>query len=61
MKNTQDFVDQVKSIRLEEGECITSYDVKTLFTWFPMDPAISIVSHKLEQDTQLQLMTYNIL
>ena len=32
IKNTQDFEEQVESIRLEYAEYITSYDVKTLFT-----------------------------
>ena len=51
IKNTQVFVEQVKSIRLEEGECFISYYVKALFTSIPVDPAISIIKHKLQQDT----------
>ena len=44
---------QVKSIRLGEGECITSYDVKALFTSVPVNPAISKTRHKLKQDKNL--------
>ena len=57
IKNIQDFVDQVKSIRIWEEECITSYDIKALFTSVPVDPAIPIMRHKLEQDMQLHLGT----
>ena len=52
IRHIQTFVDQYKPIRLEEGECITSCDVKVLFTSMPADPAISIIKHKLQQDTQ---------
>ena len=51
IRKTQAFVDQVKSVRLDEGECITSYDVKALFTSVPVKPAISIIKCKLKQDT----------
>ena len=54
IRNTQDFV---KSIRLIEGENITSYDVKALFISVLVDPVISIFRHKLEQDTKLHLRT----
>ena len=52
IRNTQHLVDQVKHIRLEEGGCITAYDVKALFTSVPVDPAISISKYSLLQDTQ---------
>ena len=29
--NTKDFVDQIKEVKLEPGECITSYDVKHFY------------------------------
>ena len=57
IRNTQAFVDQVNTIRLEEGEYISSYGVKTLFTSVPVDPAISIIKHKLEQVMQLHHRT----
>ena len=57
IRNIQDFVDQVKSIRLGEGECITSCDVKALVTSFPVYTAITFIRHKLEQGTQLHLRT----
>ena len=57
IKNTQQFVDYIQSIKLEPGEVITSYDVKPLFTPVPDDPAISIVQQKLQQDPLLSQRT----
>ena len=53
MRNTQNFVDHIQSIRLEEGECIISYDVKALFTSVWVDPSISFIKQKLQKDSQL--------
>ena len=33
--STQDFVEQVRHIKLEPGECLSSYDVSALFTSVP--------------------------
>ena len=35
--STQDFVEQAKHIKLEPGECLSSYDVSALFTSVPID------------------------
>ena len=48
IKNMKDFVQKVKSIKLEEGECMTSYDVKALFKSMPVDPTINIIRNRLE-------------
>ena len=53
IRNTKHFVDYKKCIRLKQGECISSYDVKTLFTYVPVYPAILFIKHKLQQDSQL--------
>ena len=53
MQNMQDFVKQIKNIRVGEGECIPFYDVKALFTSVPVDPAITITKNKLKQDSDL--------
>ena len=58
IRNTQDSVDQIKSIILGEEKCITSYDVKDLFTSVPVDHAIPIIRLKLGQDMQLYLRTH---
>ena len=44
IKNTGDFVQQVRGIKLQPTECITSYDVSALFTSVPIESAITIIS-----------------
>ena len=57
IKNTGDFVQQMKWITLQANECIPSYDVSALFTSVPIDPAINIIKRRLELDQELQLRT----
>ena len=55
--STQDFVEQVKLIKLEPGECLSSYDVSALFTSVPIDPALNIIKDLLDKDTTLKERT----
>ena len=55
--NTQDFIQQIKDIKLEEDQCIMSYDVKALFTSVTIHPTISIITKLLEEDQELQQRT----
>ena len=55
--NTEDFVQQLKGITLKANEDIVSYDVSTLFTLVPIDPAIDIIRKKLELDSELHSRT----
>ena len=57
IRNTHDFVYLVKAIRLEEEESIKFYDVRTLFTLVTVDPPISLIRYRLEQDIQLHCRT----
>ena len=57
IKNTGDFVQQVRGITLKPTECITSYDVSALFTSVPIESAITITRKKLEMDQELHLRT----
>ena len=57
IKNTGDFVQQVKGITLQPGECITSYDVSAMFTSVPIEPVINIIRRKLELDKELHTRT----
>ena len=63
--NSKEFADDIKKIKLEEGECIMSYDVAALFTSISVKPAIEVVKKKLEQDKELHqrttMSTQNIL
>ena len=55
--NSKEFADDIKKIKLEEGECIISYDVAALFTSIPVKSALEVVKKKLEQDTELHQRT----
>ena len=45
--STQDFVEQARHMKLEPGECLSSYDVSALFTSVPIDPALNIIKDLL--------------
>ena len=57
VNNSQQFVEEMKEMKLENGECITSYDVIALFTSIPIPSALEVMKKKLEQDTELQKRT----
>ena len=50
---TKQFADEIRKIKLEEEECITSYDVTALFTSIPVASSLEIMRSKLEQDAHL--------
>ena len=52
--NTQDFIEQIKDIKLKEDQCMMSYDVKALFTSVPIQPALNTIQNLLEEDKDLQ-------
>ena len=57
IKNSQDFVNKMKDIGIEEGETIISYDVSALFTCVPPDEAVNVVREFLVNDTTLNERT----
>ena len=57
LKNTQHFVQQIHTKRLELGAVMTSFDVKALFTSVPVDPSVQIVQQNLAQDPTLPQRT----
>ena len=57
VNNSMEFSDDIKMIKLEEGECIISYDVSALFTSIPVKSALEVTKKKLEQDTELHQRT----
>ena len=57
IKNTEDFIQQMKEVKLQADDIITSYDVSALFTSVPIEAAIRIIQRKLELDQQLHLRT----
>ena len=52
--NTQDFIQQIKDIKLQKDQCMVSFDVKALFTSVPIKPAINTIKKLLEGDPELQ-------
>ena len=52
----QDFIEQIKDIKLEEDQCMMSYDVKALFTSVPIQPALNAIK-KLLEDKELHQRT----
>ena len=57
IKNTGDFIQQIKEVKLQADEIITSYDVSALFTSVPVEDATKIIQRKLELDQQVHLRT----
>ena len=53
----QCFIESIKDIKLQPGECVTSYDVTALFTSVPVDKALNIIHDKLLQYQGLKLRT----
>ena len=57
VKNTQDFIDKIKGIHLNQDQCMMTYDVKALFTSVPTTQATNIIKKLMEQDQELQQRT----
>ena len=57
IKNTGDFIEQIKHVTLQADETITSYDVSALFTSLPIEAAINIIQRRLELDQELHSRT----
>ena len=57
LPNPKTIVEQVKQIKLEPGECLSSYDVSPLFTSVLIDPALNIIKDLLDKDTTLKERT----
>ena len=53
----QDFIQQIKDIKLQEDQCMMSFGVKALFTSVPIQPAISTIKKLLEEDPELHKRT----
>ena len=57
IKNTGDFIEQIKHVTLQADETITSYDVSALFTSVPIEAAINIIQRRLELHQELHSRT----
>ena len=52
--NTKNFMQHLKGIKVQQDECIISYDMKALFTSMPTVPAINTIKDKLSKHRDLQ-------
>ena len=57
IQSTSVFVSEVRVGTLLLGECLSSYDVTSLFTLVPIHPALNIIKDLLEQDETLSNRT----
>ena len=57
VNNTNDFVEQVMSLVLEERECMNSYYISGLFTSVSDEAAIRIIKDRIEKDAELYKRT----
>ena len=57
IKNTQHFMEQTKSLTLQQGKCMVSYEVKTLNKSILVDPCHLNCKSKLLQDPFLSYWT----
>ena len=53
MKNSEDFIDQIKDNHTNKTHTLVSFDIVSLFTNVPIDESLTIVRNKLESDETL--------
>ena len=53
VKNSYEFVDTITGLKLDDDECIVSFDVVSLFTKIPVDVAKSVIFELLSKDNCL--------
>ena len=53
VKDSRQFSREVRELSLEPGEVMTSYDVKSLFTYIPPQGALEAVRSRLREDDSL--------
>ena len=57
VNNSKEFAEEIKNIKLERWEFITSFDVTAFYTSIPVADAIDVIKRRLEQDTELPRRT----
>ena len=54
VKNTKNFVDNIKKENIQKGYKMVSFDVKSLFTNVPLDRTINIILKRIYDQAELQ-------
>ena len=57
IKNSKDFVDKCRNIKVAEDETLVSYDVTALYPSIPQEEAIQVFNHELINDNNLEQKT----
>ena len=57
VKNSYEFIDSIAETNISDDECLTSFDVISLFTKIPIDIAKSVISNLLNNDKCLKERT----
>ena len=53
IKNSEDFVNKIKDLKLPPPRKMVFYDISALFTSIPVDEAIQVIHERLDKDTSL--------
>ena len=53
VKNSYEFVEQLKNLTINHDKCVVSFDIISLFTKIPVDVAKTIVLERLKKDDTL--------
>ena len=57
VKDSGDFVEKARKLKLEEGSTLVSFDVTSLFTRVPIAEALEVIGRRLEEQEAVERRT----